>query len=162
LWCCYSCNLELCAMKTRNIEGTILSLFSNLCACRMPHRTWKCFVNKITIVGNNACLKKSSTMFYKQQWVGPPQWPNGSSDGGVGCLRIVADRARWEVFNISPFNVLIYKVCWIALHIGVNFFLWLMKLLDLVVRTFFIVILSKLTIKLCYSFLRNLQNQWKW
>jgi hypothetical protein len=98
-------------MKTRNIESTIFSLFSNLWACRMSHRTWECFVDKIMILVDNTCLKKSSMMFYKQQWVGPPRWPNGSSDGGVGCLRIVVDRAQWEVFNVSPFNVLIYKVC---------------------------------------------------
>jgi hypothetical protein len=56
-------------------------------------------------------LEKESTTLYKQQWVGPPWWPNGSSDGGVGCLRIAIDRARWEVFNVLPFNVIIYKVC---------------------------------------------------
>jgi hypothetical protein len=98
-------------MKIRNIEGIIFSLLSNLYTCKMSHRTWECFVDKITIVVNNACLKKSSMAFYKQQWVGPPWWPNGSSIGGVGCPRIAVDRARWEIFNISPFNILIYKVC---------------------------------------------------
>jgi hypothetical protein len=62
-------------MKTGNIQGTIFSLFSNLCACKMSHRTLECSAVEKSITANNECLEMSSTTFYRRRWVGSPWWP---------------------------------------------------------------------------------------
>ncbi len=94
MWFCCSQNLELCVMKTRNIEGTCFSMFSNICTHRMSPRTWECSTDEKLIVVHDKCLKKGLMTFFKRWWV-TPWWPDGSSGGGSGCPRTVADRAQW-------------------------------------------------------------------
>jgi len=61
----------------------------------------ECSAIKNLITMDDEYLEMSSTMFYKRQWAGPNWWLDGSSGGGLGCLRTAGDRARWGVFSVS-------------------------------------------------------------
>ncbi len=72
MWFCCSQNLKLCTTETENIEGTIFSMFSNLCTCEMSPRAWECSADEKPIIVQDECLKNSSMTFFNWRWVGPP------------------------------------------------------------------------------------------